>query len=291
MTKAPSLGPSLLVREGGFEPPRPFGHWHLKPARLPFRHSRAPSKTSTQGHHVTIQDMGVLDRFEKGVENVMQTAFAKTFRAGVKPVELAGALKKEADSRAAAVDRNRTLVPNEYVIALSPTDLATLKDWGDDVLAKELEETLQEHAARQGYSFVGQVVVTFTEDESLPTGRYAVTSRSTRGPVAPATAKNPHSRYPLLDIDGRRYNLTGLTTVIGRGTEADIVVDDTGVSRTHIRFEITEYGTILSDLGSTNGTFVEDQRIKEVTLLDGNAITIGRTTIMYWDGLPSDEEA
>ena len=42
-----SRGPSL-VREGGFEPPRPFGHWHLKPARLPFRHSRAPEKTSTQ---------------------------------------------------------------------------------------------------------------------------------------------------------------------------------------------------------------------------------------------------
>ena len=38
----------VVVREGGFEPPRPFGHWHLKPARLPFRHSRAPEKTNTQ---------------------------------------------------------------------------------------------------------------------------------------------------------------------------------------------------------------------------------------------------
>lgn len=37
-----------MVREGGFEPPRPFGHWHLKPARLPFRHSRAPGKRNTQ---------------------------------------------------------------------------------------------------------------------------------------------------------------------------------------------------------------------------------------------------
>jgi hypothetical protein len=189
------------------------------------------------------------------------------------------------------VDRNRTLVPNEYAISLSSADLETLREWGDDVLARELEETLQEHAARQRYSFVGQVAVTFTEDASLPTGRYAVTSRSTRGPVAPANAKNPTWRYPLLDIDGKRYNLTGITTVVGRGSEADIVVDDTGVSRTHIKFEVTEYGTILTDLGSTNGTFVEDQRIKEVTLLDGNAITIGRTTIMYWDGLPSEEEA
>ena len=29
-----------MVREGGLEPPRPYEHWHLKPARLPFRHSR-----------------------------------------------------------------------------------------------------------------------------------------------------------------------------------------------------------------------------------------------------------
>ena len=40
---APFIGAkiyNLLVREGGLEPPRPFEHWHLKPARLPFRHSR-----------------------------------------------------------------------------------------------------------------------------------------------------------------------------------------------------------------------------------------------------------
>lgn len=36
-----------IVREGGFEPPRPGGHWHLKPARLPFRHSRAPRKATS----------------------------------------------------------------------------------------------------------------------------------------------------------------------------------------------------------------------------------------------------
>src|SRR5690606_16941809 len=221
-------GLSLVVREGGFEPPRPFGDWQLKPARLPFRHSRAPSKTSTRGYHVTIPCMGVLDRFEKGVENVMQTAFAKTFRSGVKPVELAGALKKEADARAAVVDRNRTLIPNEYAISLSSADLETLREWGDEVLAQELQETLQEHAARQRYSFVGPFSVAFTEDASFPTGRYAVASRSTRGPVAPANAKNPTSRYPLLDIDGKRYNLTGVSTVVGRGSEADIVVDDTG---------------------------------------------------------------
>jgi hypothetical protein len=35
-----NVGRARVVREGGLEPPRPFEHWHLKPARLPFRHSR-----------------------------------------------------------------------------------------------------------------------------------------------------------------------------------------------------------------------------------------------------------
>jgi len=234
--------------------------------------------------------MGVLDRFEKGVENAVQTAFAKTFKSGVKPVELAAALKREADTRAAAVDRNRTVTPNEYSVSLSPSDYETVSQWGEAALEHELEDSLQEHAERQRYNFVGAVNVEFTTDESLATGRYAVVSRTTRGPVAPVTRHDAGSRYPLLDIDGVRYNLTGELTVIGRGSESDIVVDDSGVSRQHIRFETTGHGTILTDLGSTNGTFVEDQRINEVTLLDGNAITIGRTTIMYWDGLAADGE-
>ncbi len=234
--------------------------------------------------------MGVLDRFERGVENVMQNAFARTFKAGVKPVELAAAIKRECDARAAVVDRERTVAPNEYVIALAPADKATVDEWGSEALRHEMIDALRTHAERQRYSFVGAVDVVFEVDESLATGRYTVVSRTTRGPVAPATTSNPSSRYPLLDIDGTRYYLTGEATTIGRGTEADIVVDDTGVSRRHIRLEVTDHGTILTDLGSTNGTFVEDQKVGEATLLDGNAITIGRTTIMYWDAVADSEE-
>jgi len=258
-------------------------HPRLEPAS-----TRAPPGTPRPSRYDL--HMGVLDRFEKGVENVMQSAFAKTFRSGVKPVELASALKREADARAAAVDRQRTVVPNEYAIALSLSDLNQVRQWGDDALAREFEDALHDHAVRQRYSFVGPVSVRFDHNDALATGRFSITSRSTRAAAAPATGHGPHTRYPLLDIDGKQYHLTGEATIVGRGSESDIVIDDTGVSRQHVRFERTEYGTILTDLGSTNGTFVEDQRIKEVTLLDGNAITIGRTTILYWDGLPAGED-
>ncbi len=276
------------MREGGVEPPHPFEYTDLNRARLPIPPLALAAKLYHSRHPLYDLSMGVLDRFEKGVENAVHTAFAKTFKSGVKPVELASALKKECDARAAVVDRHRTVAPNEYSVALSDADHASVVEWGDEALAKELEDALHDHARRQHYSLVGALSVTFIQDETLPTGRYAVTSRSTRGPAAPATTDHPDSRYPLIDVDGQRYHLTGQFTIVGRGTEADVVVDDTGISRKHVQFEVTDFGTILTDLGSTNGTFVEDQRVKEVTLVDGNAITIGRTTMMYWDAMDVD---
>ncbi len=235
--------------------------------------------------------MGVLDRFERGVENVVNTAFAKTFRASVKPVELAAALRKDADAKAAAVDHSRTVIPNLYDIRLSAADHAAIVEWGEDALRHEFEDSLKDHATFQRYSLVGALSVRFLKDDSLSTGRFAISSRSSRGAAVAASPSTQDSRHPLIDIDGKRYHLTGEVTIVGRGGEADIVVSDTGVSRQHLKFEITDFGTILTDLGSTNGTFVEDQRVTEVTLLDGNAITIGRTTIMYWDGLPPGGDA
>ena len=92
-----------------------------------------------------------------------------------------------------------------------------------------------------------------------------------------------------MDIDGQRYLLTGPVTVIGRGSEADIVVDDPGVSRKHLEIRITPDGVIASDLGSTNGLFVEGHQVPAATLLDGNSLTIGRTRIMFWTGTTDDD--
>nr|WP_284288914.1 DUF3662 domain-containing protein [Angustibacter aerolatus] len=60
--------------------------------------------------------MGVLDRFEKGIERAVNGTFAKVFRSEVQPVEIASALRKAADEKAAVIGRGRTLVPNTYVV-------------------------------------------------------------------------------------------------------------------------------------------------------------------------------
>ena len=63
--------------------------------------------------------VGILDNFEKGLERAVNSAFAKTFRSGIQPVEIASALRREADTKAAVVSRDRIIAPNNFVVRLS----------------------------------------------------------------------------------------------------------------------------------------------------------------------------
>jgi len=225
--------------------------------------------------------VGVIDKFERGIERVVNGAFAKAFRSEVQPVELASALRREADTQAAVMGRGRTLVPNVYTITLGSSDHERVSAW-QDALVDELTSSVTEHARQQQYSFVGPVSVRFTVDEDLPTGVYEVKSQRAKGTVAPAaTAAVATVNHPVLDVDGRRYQLTATRTVLGRGSEADIVVDDPGVSRKHAEITLTGDGAVIKDLGSTNGTFVDEQRISTRRLHDGTQINMGRTRITF----------
>ncbi|MGO1738603.1 MAG: FhaA domain-containing protein [Actinomycetaceae bacterium] len=228
--------------------------------------------------------MGILDRFEKGVENVVSSTFSKAFRSEVKPIEIASAVRREMDERAATLTRDRTVAPNEFHVELATNDLGRVREWGHDTLAGEITAAATDHATSQSYSFVGPVEVAFVENPELHTGRIQVRSATRKGAVAPAAAAMASTSHPILDIDGRRYLLTGPVTVVGRGSESDIVLDDTGVSRRHLEIRVSPQAVIATDLDSTNGTFVEGHKITAATLVDGNTITLGRSRIMFWTG-------
>ena len=129
--------------------------------------------------------MGILDRFEKGLENVVNGAFAKAFRSQVEPVELAGALRREADNKAAVVSRGRTLTANHYIIELSPTDHERLSGLESE-LRSDLRQVIGDHAIEQAYSFVGPVSVDFALADDLDTGMYRVVSSTERPDGTPA---------------------------------------------------------------------------------------------------------
>ncbi len=233
--------------------------------------------------------MGVLDKFERGVERAVQGVFAKAFKSEVQPVELASALRREADTSAAVVARDRTLVPNAYLISLGSSDYERIESW-EDALADELVDAVTAHARQQRYAFIGPVTVGFEVDEELDTGVFRVRGARVKGTVAPATAATATPSRPVLDVDGRRYQLTSAVTVLGRGSEADIVVDDPGVSRRHVEIRLDGGVAVLRDLGSTNGTFVDGDRASRADLVDGTTITIGRTRIRFASRSDSTEE-
>lgn len=234
--------------------------------------------------------MGVLDRFERGVERAVNGAFARVFKSEVQPIELASALRREADTSAAVVSRDRTLAPNAFVIELGPSDHDRIQHW-DDTLAEELADTLTDHARQQRYAFAGPVSVRFQRDETLDTGVFRVRSARVKGKVAPATGATASPEHPVLDVDGRRYQLASAVTVLGRGSEADLVIDDPGVSRRHAEITLEGDTAVVRDLGSTNGTFVEGTRATTARVADGGTITVGRTRIRVLFGSQGHDEA
>ncbi|MCI4012021.1 DUF3662 and FHA domain-containing protein [Brevibacterium sp. ZH18] len=149
--------------------------------------------------------MGILDRFEKGLENVVNGAFAKAFRSQVEPVELAGSLRREADNKAAVVSRGRTLTANHYTIELSPTDFDRLSGLENE-LRSDLRQVIGDHAVEQAYSFVGPVSVDFVEADDLDTGMYRVVSSTQRPDGSPAAQPANRGGY---DPASRAHNIVG----------------------------------------------------------------------------------
>ncbi|NEN05292.1 DUF3662 and FHA domain-containing protein [Diaminobutyricibacter tongyongensis] len=215
--------------------------------------------------------MGILDNFEKGLERAVNGAFAKTFRSGLQPVELTSALRRELDTKAAIVTRDRVLAPNRFVLRMSSSDYARMRSMGP-TLIDELVSYVQQYAAGQHYQFAGGISVDLVEDPSLTEGILQVESENVKSDVA---------WTPILDIGGKRYPIEKAHTVIGRGSDADITVDDTGISRKHVQITWDGSRAQVQDLGSTNGSQLNGQPVTKALLEPDSVITIGRTRIVF----------
>ena len=250
--------------------------------------------------------MGLLDSFEHRLEQLVNGTFARAFKAEVQPVEIAAALQRELDDRAAVVSKGRTVVPNVFTIDLSAHDSERLMAYRVP-MTTELTELVRTHADMQRYSLVGDVEISFESDPELETGIFrvrseakaaviAVSERSGATPIAaraqsagpshtsPSTWSKPVIAAPArLVILGTAYPLTQTSTVIGRGTDVDIRIDDPGVSRRHAEV-VLDPMPMVRDLGSTNGILLNGQQVGESTLVDGAVIQVGSTELVFRSG-------
>lgn len=80
---------------------------------------------------------------------------------------------------------------------------------------------------------------------------------------------------------GRRVPLGPEPTVLGRSSKCDVQLDQESVSRNHARISRSRSSYSIRDLGSTNGTYVNDDLVDEVVLRDGDQIKVGRTIFKF----------
>jgi hypothetical protein len=230
--------------------------------------------------------MGILARFEKKVEGAVSGVFARAFKGDVQPVEIAARLQRELDAEAKLMSRNKRLVPNDFTVHLSQHDHDKLAPYAS-TLNVELATELRNHAREMGYVFNGPVKIAFELDSSLPTGRFTVSSQAVAGisPRAGRASETAISRAPLvLEVNGTRHPLQPPGLVIGRGSDADLRINDPGISRRHAQIRVTTAGPQLQvdivDLGSTNGIVVNGQRVQQAPLHEGTRIEIGSTRML-----------
>lgn len=163
--------------------------------------------------------MGVLKKFEQRLEGLVNGTFAKVFKSEVQPVEIAGALQRECDNNATIWNRDRTVVPNDFIVELSTPDFERLSPYSGQ-LGDELAGMVRDYAKQQRYTFMGPIKVHLEKADDLDTGLYRVRSRTLassanqqsrsvpRGP-APAAPAAPRvataiRQRPLLPCRPRR---------------------------------------------------------------------------------------
>lgn len=227
-----------------------------------------------------------LQRLESRLEEAISGMFARAFRSAVQPVEIAAAMQREADNNTQILSRDRRLVPNDYHVELSHADMERLSPY-DSAMAHELTSQLEDHAKRQAYVFPGPVTISFSEVDDLSTGRFRVSGKamaSVEGLPEPVRVRRS---VVVLEINGTRHPLRPPGLVIGRGTDADIRINDPGVSRRHVEFTVDaplEPGgppaIEVRDLGSTNGIRVDGHRATKAALQDGSRVRLGHTDVV-----------
>jgi hypothetical protein len=210
---------------------------------------------------------------ERRLEQLVEGAFSRVFRSGLRPVEVGRRLVRELDDGRSVDVRGRTVVPNQFTVRLSEADHDEFADIHDS-LCRELAETAREHARGEGYTFMGPVAVELAVDPKMRTGAFAIDARLREG-------RGGTGAGSLLLPTGERLPLGEDTLTIGRIPTSTIVLADPNVSRNHAEIRPQGTGWVLVDLGSTNGSRVNGGRIATHELRDGDELQFGNTKIRF----------
>lgn len=224
--------------------------------------------------------MGIGDELERRLEKVVEGAFSKAFKSDVQPSELGRRMLLEME-RGKTVSVGAVYVPNDYTIQLATKDYERFQGLAP-TLVKEFKAMLKEFARERRWRPAGAVDVTFTENSELKAGRFDVLTRhlSTEEVPEPDQELDIPVITSASDPD-QRWQLDSDQITIGRSSDCGIVLTDPNASRNHAELSRRGEEWWIIDLGSTNGTLVNDSLVKERRLSPGDRIRIGSSEMVF----------
>jgi FHA domain/FhaA, N-terminal domain len=257
--------------------------------------------------------MKALARLEGFIQELVERpAWLLTARR-LHPLEMAAAITRALESAALPL-ADRVIVPDAYVVQLGSEDFG-LFDGKRATLEREFAEYVGRLAVERGLTLNAAASVAIVEMPGVRTGTVQVRTRFSeeppqrrdaagtvmrrRPPGQPGLTERVavHENGPAaagvaaLEVvaqDGavlRRIVLPADTVVIGRRAASAVMLDDPEVSRRHARVEYVTPRYYISDLGSTNGTFVNGRKVNgRHPLTDGDTIDVGQTRLRFRRG-------
>ena len=227
----------------------------------------------------------MLARFERLMEDAVEGGLRRVFPTRLQPVQLAKAAAR-AMEEAQVVGLRGAEVPNSYRLRLAPADLQRFADY-QATLARELSRYLVDYARERGLQPIAEPRVELVQDVAVRPGSVRADARFMD--LAPAreteieTAVEGTRRLRLADLASARPGSRAATeralwitdgwsvrfalepplgvVRVGRATDNEIAIDNRNVSRYHAQLRWVEASWLVYDLDSTNGTFVDGQRV------------------------------
>jgi len=190
---------------------------------------------------------------------------------------------------------DKKIAPNIFTITIDEqlkADFSIIKDWMKD-LQNLIEEVITENnLIRQGPLTIQIIwknnqkkpISIIAERTSLISGKTIQLNEKDHN----AESMRAESNAILLFTDGEKYILHEGLTTIGREMENDLTIDNLLLSRLHARITIEDNQTIITDLNSINGTFVNGNKIDKHILFTGDVITLGDVSMIY---ITEDDES
>ena len=242
--------------------------------------------------------MDLLTRLERAIEGAVEGIFSHTFRGRVQPLDVARRLTRSMEDHK-IVSVSQTYVPNRFEVALHPEDYKTIQPF-EHAIMPELVRHVEESAASARYGLLGKPHIAFKEDAAVERGGIVVAASFVRkeeqGQEAvhsPTTAlqqkllpRTASGRTAALAVvegpdTGDEWPVKGALTTIGRSGSNDVALTDSSVSRSHAEIELHPDGFHLKDLGSKNGSYVNEIRASDALLCDGDTVAVGATVFHF----------